>query len=83
MPFGFFIPFLGWHLNVGIARAPTFSGEVLQATVFLLLCTASGWISGLIAALIYNLISKHLGIQLRGTIEGQPAPALTESADSR
>jgi len=71
-PLGLFIPFVNWKLNFSVARAPTFPGVIVQAMFFVLFCAGTGWVSGLLTALAYNLISKHLGFQLRGSIETQP-----------
>ncbi len=74
VPLGFYIPFVNWNLNFSVARAPTFPGVIVQAMFFVLFCAATGWVSGLLTALAYNLISRHLGFQLRGSIETQPLP---------
>jgi|SRR5882724_8839166 len=74
VPLGLFIPFVDLHLNFSVARAPTFPGQIVQVMFFLLFCSATGWVSGLLTALAYNLISRHLGFQLRGSIETQPLP---------
>jgi hypothetical protein len=39
---------------------------------FVLFCSATGWVSGLLTALAYNLASKDFGFQLRGSIETHP-----------
>jgi len=72
VPLGFYIPFVNWNLNFSVARAPTFPGEIVQAMFFVVFCAATGWVSGLVTAFAYNLISKHSGFQLRGSIESQP-----------
>ncbi len=74
VPLGLFIPFVDLHLNFTITRAPTLPGAIVQAMFFVLFCAATGWISGLLTALAYNLVSKHLGYQLRGSVETNPLP---------
>jgi len=74
VPLGLFIPFVNAHLNFSVARAATLPGVIVQVMFFLLFCAATGWVSGLLTALAYNLISRHLGFQLRGSIETQPLP---------
>jgi len=71
VPFGLFVPFVDLHLNFSIVRAPTFSGVIVQAVLFNLFCAASGWVSGILVALLYNLASKYLGFQLTGSTETQ------------
>lgn len=66
---GLFIPFVDLHLNFRVQRAPTWPGVVSQAFFFVLFCAATGWVSGILAAYVYNLISRHFGLQLRGTTE--------------
>ena len=72
LPLGLFIPFVKWQLHLTATRAATIPGVTLQVSFFVLLCAATGWVSGLAAAFVYNLISKQLGFQLRGTIETDP-----------
>jgi hypothetical protein len=74
VPLGLFIPFVDLHLNFSVTRAPTLLGAISQAIFFVLFCAATGWVSGLLTALVYNLISKHLGYQLRGSVETDPLP---------
>jgi hypothetical protein len=74
VPLGLFIPFVDFHLNISVARAPTLPGQIVQVMFFVLFCAATGWVSGLLTALAYNLISRHLGFQLQGSIETQPVP---------
>jgi D-alanyl-lipoteichoic acid acyltransferase DltB (MBOAT superfamily) len=74
VPLGLYVPFVHWNLNYGVNRSPTLSGVVVQAIFFVLFCTGTGWISGLLTALAYNLLSKHFGFQLRGSIEADPLP---------
>lgn len=73
VPLGLFIPFVDWHLNFSVGRAPTFPGVIAQSMFFVLFCAATGWISGILTALAYNLISKHLGFQLHGLTETKPS----------
>ena len=72
VPLGLFIPFVDWHLNFSVTRAPTLPGVIVQAMFFALFCAATGWISGVLTAFAYNLLSKHLGFQLQGCVETQP-----------
>lgn len=72
VPLGLFIPFVDLHLNFSETRAPTLLGAIVQSLFFDLFCAATGWVSGLLTAVVYNLVSKHLGYQLRGTIETRP-----------
>lgn len=74
VPLGLFIPFVDWHLNFSVTRAPTLPGAIVQAMIFVLFCATTGWVSGLLTALVYNLIARHLGFQLRGTIGAEPLP---------
>jgi len=69
VPLALFIPFVDLHLNIDVTRAPTLPGAIVQAMFFVLFCAATGWVSGLLTALVYNLVSKHLGYQLRGSAE--------------
>jgi hypothetical protein len=66
LPLGLFIPFVDFHLNFSVARAPTVSGQIAQVMYFLLFCSATGWVSGLLTALAYNLISRHMGFHCMG-----------------
>ena len=72
VPLGLFIPFVDLHLNFSVTRAPTLPGAIVQGMFFVLFCAATGWVSGLLTALAYNLVSRHLGFQLRGTVETHP-----------
>jgi hypothetical protein len=74
VPLGLFIPFVDFHLNFSVARAPTVPGQIAQVMYFILFCSATGWVSGSLTALAYNLISRHLGFQLQGSTETQPQP---------
>lgn len=71
VPLGLFIPFVDWQLNFSVTRAPTVPGVIVQALFFILFCMATGWLSGVLVAAAYNLAHKHLGFQLRGSIETQ------------
>jgi hypothetical protein len=72
VPLGLFIPFVDLHLNFSVTRAPTLLGAIVQALFFVIFCAATGWVSGLLTGLAYNLVSKHLGYQLRGSVETHP-----------
>jgi hypothetical protein len=69
IPLGLYIPFVNLHLDLSYPRAPTFLGFAAQVMFFILFCAATGWVSGVIIAFLYNLIAKHIGFQLRGTVD--------------
>jgi hypothetical protein len=69
VPLGLFVPFLKWQLNIGWPRAATFPGVIAQGLYFVSFCSATGWFSGLLTAIIYNLLSKYFGFQFRGSLE--------------
>jgi hypothetical protein len=68
-PVGLLIPFVDVKLNLISIRAPTLPGAIVLAMFHVLLCAATGWISGLLTALAYNLLSRRLHVQLRGSTE--------------
>lgn len=68
-PVGLLVPLVEVKLNLISIRAPTLPGAIVQAMFFVLLCAATGWISGLLTALAYNLLSRHLHVQLRASTE--------------
>lgn len=75
---GFLIPFLSAKLSFGYHRAHSFAGILWQILSFTLLYALSGWLSGFLAGVAYNFISKHLGLQVEGVTDSQPSPVHTQ-----
>jgi len=72
IPLGLFIPFVDFQLNIAMTRAPTFPGALSQAIFYVPFCVATGWLSGLLVAVAYNLAFKHFGFQLLGSTDTEP-----------
>src|SRR4029077_7943168 len=70
-PLGFLIPVLGAKIDFTWARPTSPLGLLLSIVIVTFLYGATGWLSGLVCAVSYNLFSKRLGIQVLGLVDPQ------------
>lgn len=76
---GFLIPFLSAKLTFGYHRAQAFAGILWQILSFTFLYGLSGWLSGFLGGVAYNILSKHFGFQVEGVLD--PQPSTTQALD--
>ncbi len=76
VPLGFLVPFLSAKLDFTFRRSESAIGLAVQIGLITLAYALTGWLSGLVGGAVYNLISRHFGLQLRGRME---TPSLPES----
>jgi len=70
-PLGFMIPVLGAKIDFTWARPKTALGLFLTIIIMTILYAATGWLSGLVCGISYNLFSRRLGIQINGSVDSQ------------
>jgi hypothetical protein len=74
----FIIPFLDIKINLNLSRPDSPLKFLLEIVGFTLLYAVTGWFMGLGSAVVYNLISKYLGLQMKGQVE---VPGPTNTSD--
>jgi hypothetical protein len=65
-PFGFLVPLLHLTMNLNFHRASWVPGIFSQVFLLTILYTLTGWLSGLACGVVYNFISRHLGMRING-----------------
>jgi hypothetical protein len=68
-PLGFMIPVFGAKIDFTWARPNGPFGLFVTIVIVTALYAATGWLSGLVCGISYNLFSKRLGIQINGSVD--------------
>jgi len=71
-PLGLLLPYFSIKINLTFDRAESTTGTALQILFFMMVYGISGWISGIVVSVFYNLLSKYLGIQIKGSADPLP-----------
>jgi hypothetical protein len=77
-PVGVLTLFYDLKINLTLHPEPNFlskAGDLLWLSFYYAL---TGWLSGLMAAVIYNFCSRHLGVQIDATIEHDASAPQTQ-----
>lgn len=83
VPVGLFTLFLGLKLDFSYHRALWVPGIVSQVLFSTILYAITGWISGFIGALVYNLIARRLNVRVEGTFDVEPtSPSIQQFSAS-
>lgn len=69
VPLGFVVPLLYLTVNLHFPLALSLPGILLQITFSTALFALTGYLSGLVCSVFYNLMSKHLGVRIYGSYQ--------------
>ncbi len=60
-PLGILAPFIGFNINLSFIRFTDVPGAALQMICCLVTYSVTGWITGAVLILCFNLVAKQLG----------------------
>jgi len=78
VPLGILFPLL--HLKLTYLRPESAAGNILQLLLFMAVYGLSGWLTGLVGATAYNLLSKYFNVYIKGCVD---AAATSNPVSSR
>ena len=71
VPLGILFPLL--HLKLTYLRSESAAGNILQLLFFMAVYGLSGWLTGLVGATAYNVLSKYLNVYIKGCVDAATA----------
>jgi hypothetical protein len=77
-PLGVWTLFLSTKLDFGFHTQANMVSKIGSIFWLSVLHTATGWIPGLVGAVIYNFCSRFFGLQFKGNIQADPQPTSSQ-----